>query len=454
MNIIPFSNTIAQIFTVEYWDMQYLRWGNQQKVKKKEHLFDIDGDNMKLLPNAPFILEYTWYKEVVHKYFKIWWYKLDKKLLDIKYTWTPSSEQAEILTNIMERSTVYWYHWWLVVMKTGRGKSHMIAQTVAFHKQKTIISVHNIKTLHEMVEKLSIFLWGNFRIWEYYGQKKKMWDIIVTTHTSLNKCNWRIVIKWEEFKPKILMYDEADRNLSHTMIQTFCNMDLAWMYGLTWTPQAKHLTEKDLNKIFWKSIRSDKWWYNLVPVVKYIRYRTTEDYRFTNYHELRECLMWDQDRLDAQVKYIKHVMKYRQCWLLMSDRRLEVEAYYEELKDEWYEVILIHGDTKVKDDNELIEKTVYSWKKTLIIWTSGKMSRWVDIPPIDTIFLFYPNKFESATIQAVGRWLRKFDNKINTLLVDWCDYPIMKNQMYERWKTYRNEYGVEISKSNEAKAID
>lgn len=448
MKIIPFSNKLAKFYTVEYWDTQYMRWGNQQKVKKKEHLYDIDGDNMKLLPTSNFVLHYRWFTD-----FKIWHYWFPSERLDINYNWTPSPEQSEILDNIMERSSVYWYHGWLVVMKTGRGKSHMIAQTIWFHKVKAIVSVHNIKTLTEMVEKLEQYLDGNFTIWTYYWAKKTMWDIIVTTHTSLNKCNGRIIIKWEEFKPTLLMYDEADRNLSDTMIKTFCNMNVLSMYWLTWTPQSKNLTEKDLNKIFWKTIQSCKWWYNLVPVVKYIRYITEEDYLFTDYHKLRECLINDEWRFDAQIAYLKHVMKYRQCWLLMSDRRIEVEKYYEALKDEDYEVILIHWDTKVKDDTQKINDSVYKWKKTLIIWTAGKMSRWVDIPPIDTIFLFYPNKFESATIQAVGRWLRKFEWKKNTLLVDWCDFPIMKNQMYERWKTYRKEYWLEINKNNEAKAI-
>jgi len=447
--IIPRSNNIARFYTVEYSEMSYWRWWFSQMVQKKYRLFDLIDDNMKLLPTSPYVMRVNWLKDkVILKNIP----ELDQSI-DIKYTWTPTSEQDSILNNIMERDRTYNYRAWLIVMKTGRWKSHIIAQVLSYYKQKTIISVHNIKTLQEMVTKIKEFSEWKFTVWTFYWAKKKMWDIIVTTHTSLNKCNWVIEIKWEVFQPRVLLYDEADRNLSPSMIQSFCNMNITCMYWLTWTPQAKNLTESDLNKIFWKSIRSKDWWYNFVPVVKYIRYRTEEDYLFTNYHELRECLMEDEWRFDAQIKYIKHVMKYRQCWLLMSDRRLEVEKYYETLKSEDYEVILIHWDTKVKDDSEAIEKTALSWKKTLIIWTSGKMSRWVDIPPIDTIFLFYPNKFESATIQAVGRWLRNFEWKENTLLVDWCDFPIMKNQMYNRWKTYRKEYWLEINKNNEAKAI-
>lgn len=448
--IIPFSNKIVSFFTISYWDMQYLRWGWQQKVQKKYRLFDMDGDNIKLLPTAPYSLKYS--KLKIDLKLK----KFSKGSLDISYNWTPSEEQAKNLDTIIKRHTEYNYPAWLIVMKTWRWKSHMIAQTVSYYAQKTIISVHNKKTLIEMEEKLTQFLDGNFKVWVFYGDRKIMWDIIITTHTSLNKQKWILKIKWETFKPKVLLYDEADRNLSPSMIKTFCNMQsIQAMYWLTWTPEAKNLTHSDLDKIFWKTIESDKWWYNVIPVIKYIRFKTTQDYLFTNWQEYRECLLEDEYRFEEQIKYIKHVMEYRKVWLLLSDRRIEVEKYFESLKDEDYEVILIHWDTKVSDDNEAINNSVYKWKKTLIIWSSWKMSRWVDIPAIDTVFLFYPNKFESATIQAVGRWLRTFEGKENTLLVDWADFSWMgKWQMYSRWKTYHKEYWIKIWPSNEAVSLD
>jgi len=447
MKTITYSNKISWFFRYEFLKTQYLRWGNTQIVKKQSDLFDIVWkDKMKLLPNANFIMHYNWMKWIL----PIESIKKSKEI-DIKYVGKPTDEQKDILNIIKERSNKYLYHWWLIVMKTGRWKSHIICQILSFYKCKTIIATHNIKTLQEMSEKINTFSRGRFKVWLYYWKIKTMWDIIITTHTSLNKVNWRIKIKWEEFKPDILLFDEADRNISPKMIKTFCNMNIQWMYWLTWTPNSKDLQESDLNKIFWKTIKSKKWWYNIIPIIKYIRYRTNEDYEFTNYNELRECLFEDKDRYNTQLKYIKHTMKYRNFWLLMSDRISEVKRYYEDLKDLDMNVIIITWETKVSDDEEKISKS--KWSKTLIIWTSWKMSRWVDIPEIDTVFLFYPNKFESATIQSVWRWLRNHESKQNTLLVDWCDYPILKNQMYQRWKTYRNEYKIEINKQNEAKSI-
>jgi len=450
MNKIKYNKDIAEFFSYNYMKTEYRRWWDSVLVNKHEILFDITNDNQMILsPNAIPILYYSWFKKYLNN---ITLPSISKtNLLDIKYSWSPTTEQQSILSVIKERSDKYKYNWWLIIMKTWRWKSHIICQILDFYKKKTLISVHNIKTLFEMKDKIWSFLQWTYKLWTFFWQSKILWDIVITTHTSLNKANWRIVINWEEFKPEILLYDEADRNVSETMIKTFCNMKVKWMYWLTWTPNSKNLKEKDLCKIFWKAISSKQWWYNVIPVVKYIKYRTSEDYDFSNYAELRQCLTDDKDRFNDQIKYIKHIMKYRKYWLLLSDRVEEVENFYEALKDLDFNVILIHGWTDVKVDEKKISES--SWKKTLIIWTSWKMSRWVDIPEIDTVFLFYPNKFESATIQAVWRWLRNCEWKTNTLLVDWADYPILKNQLYNRWKTYRSEYNIPITKENEAKSI-
>lgn len=443
---------IKDFFSYSYQEMAYMRWWRQELQTKKFKLYYWD----KLLPTSNYILAYQNVIPEVKEYYNDYITRnyINQGILEVEYNWNPSEEQFDILKKILVLKNDYYYYCWLIVAKTWSWKSHIISQLIWIYKIPTLVSVHNIKTLWEMKKKLEETLSWKIKIWVYYWEKKEMWDIIITTHTSLSKEKWVLTIKWEKFKPWMLLYDEADRNISSKMIEAFCNSWVTIMYWLTWTPQSKILKEDWMNLIFWKTIQSNLWWYKVTPVVKYIRYKTNKEYLFTNYHEMRGCLIDDEDRTKEQIKYIKHVMKYRQCWLLLSDRRTEVERYYEELKDNWFEVILIHWDTKEQDDVRLINETVYSWKKTLIIWTSWKMSRWVDIPNIDTVFLFYPNKFESATIQAVWRWLRKFEWKENTLLIDWCDYPIMKNQMYSRFKTYRKEYGIEIWKSNEAKSID
>lgn len=77
-----------------------------------------------------------------------------------------------------------------------------------------------------------------------------------------------------------------------------------------------------------------------------------------------------------------------------------------------------------------------------IIGTIDKMWRGVDIPPIDTIFLFSPVKFRWTVVQAVWRWLRKYPGKENVIVYDWCDLPLLKKQKNERKQAYKKEYGI------------
>jgi superfamily II DNA or RNA helicase len=78
-----------------------------------------------------------------------------------------------------------------------------------------------------------------------------------------------------------------------------------------------------------------------------------------------------------------------------------------------------------------------------IVWTIDKIGRGVDIPPIDTLFLFSPVRFRGTVVQAVGRALRKYPGKSDVAIYDWCDLPILKKQQRERLKDYSTEYWID-----------
>jgi superfamily II DNA or RNA helicase len=71
------------------------------------------------------------------------------------------------------------------------------------------------------------------------------------------------------------------------------------------------------------------------------------------------------------------------------------------------------------------------------------MGRGVDIPPIDTVFLYSPVHFRGTVVQAVGRALRKFPSKVDVMIYDWCDMPILKKQQQGRLKDYSAEYKID-----------
>jgi superfamily II DNA or RNA helicase len=68
------------------------------------------------------------------------------------------------------------------------------------------------------------------------------------------------------------------------------------------------------------------------------------------------------------------------------------------------------------------------------------MGRGIDIPEIDTVFLFAPVKFEWTVVQAIGRALRSMPNKPEVKVYDWLDLPLLTKQAASRRAAYKKEY--------------
>jgi superfamily II DNA or RNA helicase len=92
---------------------------------------------------------------------------------------------------------------------------------------------------------------------------------------------------------------------------------------------------------------------------------------------------------------------------------------------------------------DLVNNAINDWTGFTIVWTIDKMGRGVDIPPIDTLFMFSPVRFRWTVVQAVGRALRKFPGKTDVHIFDWCDLPLLKKQQQERLKDYQKEYKID-----------
>lgn len=335
-------------------------------------------------------------------------------------------------------------------MKTGRWKSHVIMGITTLYQEPTLIVVHNLTTLQDMVEKFKEYT--DYIPGVYSSKKKDIKEITITTHASFSK-------KVDEFKWKfgVVIIDECDYNFTNAMLDSICRCDCDALFWLSWTPQRKELDKDDMQLVFWDIIKittQDNNWYNLLPDVERILYTTDRFFSFKDWHDLKNQLINDvwriETQLDSLVQYI-HSGKTRWGLLLVERKEQECEMYYQKLKDRWINCWIINGDTKADEDEKNISDAYNRWG--IIIWTVWKVGRWKDIPFLDTIFLFFPNKFESSTVQAVGRGLRSFQGKKWCLLVDWCDMPILKSQAYERLQTYKNEY-TENVKVTDIKILD
>lgn len=108
--------------------------------------------------------------------------------IHIQYTGTLTAEQLHVIDIIEQRNQIS-YHTGLINMKTGKGKSHIIMNITAMFQTSTLIMCHNKKTLLEMVEKFKEYT--NIVPGVYYGDKKNIAPVTITTHDSfvLNEGN-------------------------------------------------------------------------------------------------------------------------------------------------------------------------------------------------------------------------------------------------------------------------
>ena len=390
----------------------------------------------RVLPNERYIKLY--HEEKGYVYLPKWSFEhklkeasrffLDEK---IEYTWTFSEEQDKVLDIIMwdNRRTA------LVDLKTWRGKSHIIMWLLDMLQEKTLILCHNKKTVKEMYDKIYEFC--GYESWVYYSDKKNIKEITITTHKSFTQ-------KFDMFQEQgfsLLIYDECHLNLSETMRACLFKFKASWLFAFSWTPETQNIGRDDMQIIFGDIIKWEKKnnWYNMIPEITFIEYTNNENFCFESWHDLREQLMYNNKRMNSQLKFIKeNDFNY---WLLLTERRYEAEKYYEYLKenvDFW--VILMHWDTKQKEDEENLQYMRDNYDNFLIIGTAWKLSVWVDIPEIDTVFLFFPCQFKWAVIQACWRCLRNHESKIKTRIYDWVDKPILLGQKYKRQTAYKEEY--------------
>lgn len=366
--------------------------------------------------------------------------------------------QEKVIERIKDRNEKSHYRCWLIKLTTWKGKSHVIMDIAEYYQTPTLILVHNVKTLWEMVEKFKNFT--NITPTQYGGWKKNLSNITIMTKKSFALDYDKIDINFW-----LVLIDEApiwfQKNFWQALNIFFHRKEWIALYWLSGTPQSITLDQCDLEVYFWKTIEIS-WqannWYNIIPSFEMYDYVNTSRYEFENTAEMRTAIWDDHIRFDKQCEILPKLIDSWNCLLILSDRKFEVDRFYNSLQH-WgifYNnflnrmshdtlVFTMTWDTKNKDDDENIleaKRMIKLWKKVIIIWTIQKIGVGVDIPFIDTIFLASAIKFRSTVIQAIGRALRKFEGKDSVLVWIWNDIPILNKQKIEKIKTITTEYGI------------
>lgn len=331
----------------------------------------------------------------------------------------------------------------VIHMWTGRGKSWVIYNAICEKRVRTLILCHNIQTADTMYEGiLKNTTYPEEMVGLVHSKSKhpRTGYIDVMTHASFVKNYKQLTNQYW-----MICYDECDYNLSFPvrydfdcMVGALIALSPKYLYGFTWTPYRAEGGVEVLNRIF-----GDVWTYcddyNYTPNITQVWYKYRGAYDFETFGELMKSLNTNEDRKKKQIEIYQ---QYKRKWnLILTKSVMESEEIHSLLPGS----IILNGtlgNKELAEQMNLVNNAIDDWTGFTIVWTIDKMGRGVDIPPIDTLFMFSPVRFRWTVVQAVGRALRKYPGKTDVRILDWCDMPLLKKQQQERLKDYQKEYKI------------
>ncbi len=359
------------------------------------------------------------------------------------------ARQDKVMSVIKLRNEKFNYNCWLIKAGTWVGKSILTIKITQYFECNTLILVPNTKLLWELHDRFLEFTWLD--VWIYGGWKKEIEPITICTKKSFSLDFDKIADPKNHFETLII--DECHEWFSDALRmainKSFRQVNL---FGMSATPFTPFLEEKDLEKYFGKVI-DVKDWYDYTPdfeIINYkpwkirIQWKESSEYIFEDYPELRSLLAEDEVRFDFQMEKLKQLYKERNAIIVLTDRVLESNNFYDRLA-KWdttkFNLIKITWETNPIDDENAVKEAKMNWLKTIIVWSIKKIGTGFDFPPGDTIFLVSAIKWKSTTEQAIWRILRKYD-KLNPLVVIWND-DVLRWQKMEKEKTIKKVYWVD-----------
>lgn len=333
---------------------------------------------------------------------------------------------------------------WVIHMGTGRGKSWVIYNTICEKRVNALILCHNIQTADAMREGIinnTTIPKEMVGLTHSKSRHPRTGVIDVMTHASFVKNFKQLTHQYW-----MICYDECDYNLSFPvrndydcMVWALIALSPKYLYGFTGTPYRAEGWVEVLNRIFGE-VRTYCDEYNYTPEIAQILYKYHWMYDFETFGQLMQSLNADEDRKKKQIEIYN---KYKRKWNLVLTKSVnECEAIHKLIPNS----IILNGtlgNKELAEQLRLVNKAIKSNSGFTIVWTIDKMGRGVDIPPIDTLFLFSPVRFRGTVVQAVGRALRKYPGKTDVHIFDWCDLPLLKKQQMERLKDYQKEYKID-----------
>lgn len=451
------SKELKEFLTVVY---EYYNHYNSRVSEKKIELFSTDGKGKSkkeyFPPTAWDVFSLSKWEKIQKKEFLNWFWEVPLMEPSEEFKNNNSknlARQDEVMETIALRHEKFNYDCGLIVAGTGVWKSVIAIKICKYFEGNALILVSNKKLLYEMHDRF--FQLTGMKVWIYWDGKKEIDPITICTKKSFS-LDFEEICKPEN-RFETIVVDECHMGFSDAFrfaLNKGFDQKNVHLYGMSATPFTPELEVEDFEKYFGRKI-DVKDEYDYTPDFEIIDYKPasilvkgqeSEWYVYEDYAELRGLMAEDQIRFEHQFTKLKQLFASRKNILVLTDRIIESEQYYDRLA-KWdmskFNLIKITGETDPKDDERLVKESIENGKKTIIVWSIQKIGTGFDYPPGDTVFIVSAIKWKSSVEQAVGRVLRKYD-KPNPLVVIWND-DALRGQKAEKEKTIKKVYWVQKS---------
>jgi len=328
----------------------------------------------------------------------------------------------------------------VVKSPTGSGKTLIMAAMLKALKGKKVVIVFNAKQLivqtYEFLEKCGI---PNVGI--CFGEGYKYGDIMLTTVNSIEQ-----VLDSHSKEAEVLMVDECHafaggtRNL--VAIEGFENA--RYRIGFTATPPIDTVSKYSLEGALGPVIEAENTKslidknYLSRPIIQIFPVENEEDLSNLSYEKVYEKhITKNPDRNNLILGIINHIKKSnKKARILILTQQLAHAGILNELIENSYK---LEGYDHVSTRYDTIKKFLDEKETSVLIGTKILQSG-VNIEQISHFINARGWKSEIATLQALGRALRKHDSKLQVYIYDFYDkVKYLEKHSKDRIKAYKKE---------------
>ena len=339
-------------------------------------------------------------------------------------SWNPRDYQVKIVRECLEHGMG------LILSPTASGKSFLIYLLMRYYAQKTLIIVPTINLVEQLASDFVKYGYdaGTQCHCVYYPTPPDAGNKPITIST------WQSLINQpSEFFERfgVVFVDEAHGADAKSLISILSKLTNAYhRFGLTGTMKETKTHELTLKGLFGPTIRGEstaslieQGYLAKLQIISLILDYPEEDRHKRSYHEEMKFL----DAHEGRKVFLRNLMLSMKGSTFVLFQRVDRHGagIFDDIRQHHPNVHFVYGGTDV-DVREEVRALADLDDETLVVASYGVFAQGVNVPNLRNIICASDYKSKVKVLQAIGRSLRKTEDKMHATVFDIVDNLSMK----------------------------